>query len=109
MATVETWDFLRVVQLIATVLMPLALLWFGLVANDRRERNRAQLVDIERQIQDLRLEVREARMEMREGRKECSDDVRAIAAQISEYPRRREIQEAVGLIYQEIRGNRGGR
>lgn len=107
MTGAESWDAFRVIQLIATIVMPFALLWVGLVAKDLRRHRAAELSDIERQIHDLRLEVREARMEMREGRKECAEDVRALGVQISEYPRRREMQEAIGQLWQEVRANRG--
>ena len=107
--TGESWGLLQTIQLIATILMPIALLWIGLVAKDRREHSRAKLSDIERQIREMKDEVRESRMEMREGRKECAEDVRAIAAQISEYPRRREMQEAIAQVWQEIRSGRSNR
>jgi hypothetical protein len=117
---VEEWDTLRIVHLLATILMPAAMAWFMLVAKDRRraledklgameESFRIKLLNIEQQLKDLRVELRDGRSEAREGRKECAEDVRAISAQISEYPRRREVQEAVSEIWREIRSRGGGR
>jgi hypothetical protein len=66
-----------------------------------------KLSSIENQITDVRNEVRDGRSEARTGRKECLEDTRAIAAQMSEYPRRREMQEAISEIWRTIRPRRG--
>lgn len=116
---VDNWDTLRGFQVAANVLMVIGIPWLLLVARDRRralddrlsaieEQFKTRLNNIERQISDFRTELRESRQEAREGRKECEKGVRAIAVQVSEYPRRREMQEAIADIWREMRGRRGG-
>jgi chromosome condensin MukBEF ATPase and DNA-binding subunit MukB len=115
---VESWDFLRLIQLIMTASVPFIVAWFVYNANERRraidekfvardDYIGSKLSNIERQVSDTRQELRESRQEMREGRKECSDDVRAIAAQMSEYPRRREFQETIAEIWRTMRSRHG--
>lgn len=115
---VESWDALRGFQVAATIIIAIAVPWFGLIARDRRralddrlaaieEHLKLKLGNAERQLNDLRTEVREARQEGREERKECAENIRAIAAQISEYPRRREVSEAISDVWRAIRSRRG--
>lgn len=110
MDTVGNWDVLRIVHLLTTILTPALIAWVMLVAKDRRkamddhldgmdESLRSKMGGIEQQLRELKSEAREAR-------KECSEDIKAIMAQISEYPRRRELQENVSDLWRAIRGIR---
>lgn len=107
----DGWDLLRVIQIVATVLTPFILAWVMLATNDRRKAMAEKLESMEKQsrfqLGSIERQIIELRDEQKEGRKECSEDVRAIMAQISEYPRRREMQEGLSELWQYIRG-RGG-
>jgi hypothetical protein len=112
---VDLWEIVRI---IITVSVPFLVVWLK-IHSDERQRTmdrrfsefekyfQVEISSIKSQAIDIRNEVRDGRLEAREGRKECSEDVRAIAAQMSEYPRRREMQEAVSEIWRTIRPRRG--
>ena len=119
---VESWDLLRLLQV---VVVPLVIVWFKFYLDERQRTMDRRFAEMDRrfnelerylqvkqsalenQIADIRNEVRDGRIEAREGRKQCSEETRAIAAQISEYPRRRELQEAIAEIWRTLRSRRG--
>jgi hypothetical protein len=109
---VESWDVLRIIHLIATVVTPGFLAWIMMNANDRRKAMDARLEGMDENLRgkmlNIETQLREMKGEMRDGRKECSEDVRAIIAQMSEYPRRRELQEGMSELWRSIRTPRSG-
>jgi septal ring factor EnvC (AmiA/AmiB activator) len=107
MDAVGSWDLLRIIHLLTTLLTPALIAWIMLVAKDRRQAmdNRLDTMDknLRSKMADIDNQLREMKGEMREARKECAEDIRAIMAQISEYPRRRELQENVSELWRAIR------
>jgi hypothetical protein len=112
---VEHWDLLRIIQI---AIIPAVMIWLKFYLDERQRTMdrrfdamekyfQVKLSNIEAQTADIRTELRESRQEARDGRKECAEDVRAIAAQVSEYPRRREFQESVAEIWRAMRSRRG--
>lgn len=107
----DSWDWLRVLTLISAVVTPLLIFWLTISSNERRrilaENQEVMQKNLSVRLESIERQIAESRIEMREGRKECAEDIRAIQAQISEYPRRREMQEANSEIWREIRSRRG--
>lgn len=86
----------EIIQIIASIVAGVGMPWLLLAAKDRRRAMDDKLDNIEARINDLQ-------REMREGRKECAEDIRAIMAQMSEYPRRNEMQGEMRDMWQELR------
>lgn len=107
----DSWDWLRVLTLISAVVTPLLIFWLTVSSNERRrilaEKQQSIQETLETRLRNIEKQQTELRGEVREGRKECAENMRAFQAQISEYPRRREMQEADSELWRELRSRRG--
>lgn len=88
-------DALEWLKLVSSIITPLAIFWFGIIAFNRRST-----------VENIDKKISEIRKEIAEGRSECREDIQAMVQQMAEYPRRNELNEAIRELRQDIREGR---
>lgn len=108
----ETLEWLR---FLATIVTPFALLWLSIVVASRKKLREAA----DQKLNDITAKMERLSAQVEHGREECREDIQAVVAQVASfqrdvaerYPPRREFEEGLRSIREEIRflfGRRGG-